>query len=116
LRIEHLEAHPVEAVAIKNSRAERAAHQRGRIFGIFGAVQGLLSELGLLIHSSAADARSGGVIGLAMPSKRTTKAPQSRADRAAEQADYASWKITAGADLLERYDVKPGTIPEHLWR
>jgi hypothetical protein len=56
------------------------------------------------------------VIGLAMPSKRTTKAPQSRADRAAEQADYASWKITAGADLLERYDVKPGTIPERLWR
>jgi hypothetical protein len=51
-----------------------------------------------------------------MPSKRTTKAPQSRADRAAEQADYAAWKITAGADLLERYDVKPGTIPERLWR
>jgi hypothetical protein len=25
-------------------------------------------------------------------------------------------KITAGADLLERHDVKPGTIPERLWR
>jgi hypothetical protein len=22
----------------------------------------------------------------------------------------------AGADLLERHDVKPGTIPERLWR
>jgi hypothetical protein len=61
-------------------------------------------------------ASSGGVIGLAMPSKRTTKAPPSRADRAAEQADYATWKITAGADLLERHGVKPGVIPERLWR
>jgi hypothetical protein len=37
-------------------------------------------------------------------------------DRAAEQADYAAWKITAGTDLLERHDVKPGIIPERLWR
>jgi dihydropteroate synthase len=40
----------------------------------------------------------------------------SRADRAAEQANYTAWKILAGADLLERHDVKPGTIPERLWR
>jgi hypothetical protein len=39
-----------------------------------------------------------------MPTKRSAK------DRAAEQADYATWKITAGADLLERHGVKPGTI------
>jgi hypothetical protein len=45
-----------------------------------------------------------------MPTKRSAK------DRAAEQADYATWKITAGADLLERHDVKPGIIPERLWR
>jgi hypothetical protein len=39
---------------------------------------------------------------------RKTKAPRpTRADRAAEQADYAAWKITAGADLLERHDVMP---------
>jgi hypothetical protein len=50
-----------------------------------------------------------------MPSKRTTKAPRP-SDRSAERADYAAWKITAGADLLERHDVKPGTIPERLWR
>jgi hypothetical protein len=31
-------------------------------------------------------------------------------------ADYAAWKITAGADLLEVHDVKPGNIPERLWR
>jgi hypothetical protein len=54
-----------------------------------------------------------------MPIKRgeASKAPRtSRADRAAEQADYAAWKILAGADLLGRHDVKPGTIPERLWR
>jgi hypothetical protein len=45
-----------------------------------------------------------------MPTKRTTK------NRFAEWADYAAWKITAGADLLERHDVRPGTIPERLWR
>jgi hypothetical protein len=45
-----------------------------------------------------------------MPTKRSAK------DRAAEQSDYATWKITAGADLLERHDVKPGIIPERLWR
>jgi hypothetical protein len=37
-------------------------------------------------------------------------------DRAAERADYAAWKIMAGADLLQRHDVKPGIIPERLWR
>jgi hypothetical protein len=46
----------------------------------------------------------------AMPTKRSAK------DRAAEEADYATWKITVGADLLERHDVKPGIIPERLWR
>jgi hypothetical protein len=45
-----------------------------------------------------------------MPTKRSAK------DRAAEEADYATWKITVGADLLERHDVKPGIIPERLWR
>jgi dihydropteroate synthase len=49
-----------------------------------------------------------------LPTKRTTKAPPS--DRAVEQANYAAWKILAGADLLGRHDVKPGTIPERLWR
>jgi hypothetical protein len=49
-----------------------------------------------------------------LPTKRATKAPPS--DRAVEQADYAAWKILAGADLLGRHDVKPGTIPERLWR
>jgi dihydropteroate synthase len=43
-------------------------------------------------------------------SKRSVK------DRAAEQANYTAWKILAGADLLGRHDVKPGTIPERLWR
>jgi xanthine dehydrogenase YagT iron-sulfur-binding subunit len=54
-----------------------------------------------------------------MPIKRGkgSKAPRpSRVDRAAEQADYAAWKILAGADLLGRHDVKPGIIPERLWR
>jgi hypothetical protein len=37
-------------------------------------------------------------------------------DRASEQADYAAWKITAGADLLERHDVKAATIPERVWK
>jgi dihydropteroate synthase len=49
-----------------------------------------------------------------LPTKRTTKAPPS--DRAVEQANYAAWKILAGADLLQRHDVKPGIIPERLWR
>jgi hypothetical protein len=29
---------------------------------------------------------------------------------------YAAWKILAGEDLLQRHDVKPGIIPERLWR
>ena len=49
-----------------------------------------------------------------MPTKRTTKAPPS--NRSVEQANYAAWKILAGADLLQRHDVKPGIIPERLWR
>jgi hypothetical protein len=46
---------------------------------------------------------------------RKTKAP-SRVDRTAKQADYASWKVRAAADLANRHDVKPGIIPERLWR
>jgi dihydropteroate synthase len=45
-----------------------------------------------------------------MTSKRSVK------ERAAEQANYTAWKILAGADLLQRHDVKPGIIPERLWR
>jgi hypothetical protein len=37
-------------------------------------------------------------------------------DRASAQADYGAWKITAGAVLLERHDVKPGIIPERVWK
>jgi hypothetical protein len=39
-----------------------------------------------------------------------------RADQAAEQADYAAWKLAAVANLTNRHDVKAGTIPERLWR
>jgi hypothetical protein len=49
-----------------------------------------------------------------MPTKRTTKAPPFRAD--AEQADYASWKVMAAADLANRHDAKPGIIPRRLWK
>jgi hypothetical protein len=41
-----------------------------------------------------------------------TKAPS---DRASEQADYKTWKAQAAA-MLERQGVKPGIIPERLWR
>jgi hypothetical protein len=48
---------------------------------------------------------------------RKPKAPRpSQHDRATEQADYDAWKILARADLLERHDVKPRTIPERVWR
>jgi hypothetical protein len=40
----------------------------------------------------------------------------SHADQAAEQADYAAWKLAAVANLTNRHDVKAGTIPERLWR
>jgi hypothetical protein len=46
---------------------------------------------------------------------RKTKGP-SRVDLTAKQADYASWKLRAAADLANRHDVKPGIIPERLWR
>jgi hypothetical protein len=39
-----------------------------------------------------------------------------QADQAAEQADYAAWKLAAVANLTNRHDLKPGTIPERLWR
>jgi hypothetical protein len=32
------------------------------------------------------------------------------------QADYAYWKVRAAANLANRRDVKPGIIPEPLWR
>jgi hypothetical protein len=51
-----------------------------------------------------------------MPTKRTTKAPPSRADRAAKEVEYRAWKVRALADLANRYDVKAGIIPERLWR
>jgi hypothetical protein len=44
------------------------------------------------------------------------KKPAKQSPRKVEQADYAAWKILAGADLLGRHDVKPGIIPEHQWR
>jgi hypothetical protein len=45
------------------------------------------------------------------------KAPRpSRVDRAAEEADYAAWKLAAVAELTNRHDVKAGTIPERLWK
>jgi hypothetical protein len=37
-------------------------------------------------------------------------------DRAAEQADYAAWKLAAVAELTNRHEVKAGTIPERVWR
>jgi hypothetical protein len=44
---------------------------------------------------------------------RKTKAPRPpRADRAAEQADYAAWKTEALADLANRHAVRAGIIPE----
>jgi hypothetical protein len=48
---------------------------------------------------------------------RKTKAPRpARADRAAEHADYATWKVEAMADLTNRHDAKASIIPERLWR
>jgi hypothetical protein len=44
-----------------------------------------------------------------------TKAP-SRVDCTAKQANYAYWKVRAAANLANRHDVKPGIIPERLWR
>jgi hypothetical protein len=40
----------------------------------------------------------------------------SRADRAAEQADYKTWKQHAAAELEQRHDTKAGIIPERIWR
>jgi hypothetical protein len=36
--------------------------------------------------------------------------------RTTKQADYMSWKAEGAADLANRHDVKPGIIPERLWR
>jgi hypothetical protein len=48
---------------------------------------------------------------------KTTKASRpSRADRAAEQADYAAWKLAAVAELTNRHEVNADTIPERVWR
>jgi hypothetical protein len=40
----------------------------------------------------------------------------SQADQAAEEADYAAWKLAAVANLTNRHDVKAGTIPERMWK
>jgi hypothetical protein len=51
-----------------------------------------------------------------MPTKRPTKVPPTRADRAAKEVEYRAWKVRALADLANRHDVKSGIIPERLWR
>jgi hypothetical protein len=51
-----------------------------------------------------------------MATKRPTKAPPSRADRAAKGVEYRAWKVRALADLANRHDVKADIIPERLWR
>jgi hypothetical protein len=74
--------------------------------------EAIISNWLILIHSQKQQRIT---VIYAMPSTRTTKAP-SRVDRTAEQANYAAWKILAGAGLLQRHDAKPGIIPERQWR
>jgi ribosomal protein L19E len=53
-----------------------------------------------------------------VPTKRSgkgSKAP-TRAARAAEKVDYAAWKARIAADLATRRDVRPGVIPDRVWR
>jgi hypothetical protein len=45
---------------------------------------------------------------------RTPRPP--RADRAAEQAYYAAWKLAAVTELTNRHEVNADTIPERVWR
>jgi hypothetical protein len=48
---------------------------------------------------------------------RKAKAPiSSRADRAAEQADFKSWLADAVAALQREHNINPSTIPMRVWR
>jgi hypothetical protein len=51
-----------------------------------------------------------------MPSKGSKAPGPSRADRAAEETDYAAWKLAAVAGLTNRHDVKAGAIPDGVWK
>jgi hypothetical protein len=46
----------------------------------------------------------------------TMKKPAKHSSRKAEQSDYRACKLEAAAELADRHDVKPGIIPERLWR
>jgi hypothetical protein len=51
------------------------------------------------------------------PMAHRTKATRpSTADRAAEEADYRTWKARAVAELERRYHVLATTIPERVWK
>jgi hypothetical protein len=48
---------------------------------------------------------------------RKTKVPRpSKADQAAEQADFKAWLADAVAALQREHNVNPGTIPISVWR
>jgi hypothetical protein len=48
---------------------------------------------------------------------RKTKAPRpSRADRAAEQADFKTWLADALANLQRDHNINPSIIPIRVWR
>jgi hypothetical protein len=48
---------------------------------------------------------------------RKTKAPRpSRADRAAEHADFKTWLSEAVAELQRKHNINPAIIPARVWR
>jgi hypothetical protein len=48
---------------------------------------------------------------------RKTKAPRpTRADRAAEQADFKTWLADSVAALQRDHNINPGMIPIRIWR
>jgi transposase-like protein len=48
---------------------------------------------------------------------RKTKTPRpSRADRAAEQADFKTWLADAVAELQREHNINPSIIPIRVWR
>jgi hypothetical protein len=48
---------------------------------------------------------------------RKTKAPRpTRADRAAEQADFKMWLADAVAELQREHNINPAIIPIRVWR